>query len=106
MNTLILIFVSLITLFMYTVIGTSGDVEKIKQMAPSVIEERNWDIMRYEGWQKGSFANHGGKVWYHVRNSDDHNIQYRVYITYWGGELHFTYGSPEELQRIEFRKYN
>jgi hypothetical protein len=84
----------------YSAVGTSGDVRRIKDMAPDVIESRNWDIMRYEGWQNGSWANHGGKVWYHVRNSDDHRIQYRVYVTYWDKELHFTYGEPENLNRI------
>jgi len=57
--------------------------------------------MRYEGYQRGSWGNHGGKVWYHVRDAANENIQYRVYITEWRGELHFSYGEPEKLQRID-----
>lgn len=92
--------ICLLVLLGYGFVGTCGDVEKIKQMAPPAIEERGWEILRYEGWQYGSFSNHGGRVWYHVRNKDDHSIQYRVNITYWGGELHFHYGKPETLSRV------
>ena len=63
--------------------------------------ERNWKILRYEGYQYGSWYNHGGKVWYHVANIDNPNIQYRVYITIWDGELQYNYNGPEQLSRID-----
>ena len=92
---------AIIVLFLgYAMIGTSERVDEIKAKAPGDIATRNWEIMRYEGWEYGSFANHGGKVWYHVRNKDNHNIQYRVFITLWGGELHYRYGAPEKLDRF------
>jgi hypothetical protein len=91
-------------LLLYAIIGTEDDVQWIKERAPSAMDERNWKILRYEGYQRGSFANHGGKVWYHVRNVDDPDIQYRVYITKWGGELHFYYNGPEDLSRINIKR--
>lgn len=94
------IAIILIALLSYTIIGTGERVDEIKSRAPADIENRGWEIMRYEGWQYGRFGSHGGKVWYHVRNKDDHNIQYRVYVTIWGGELHYVYGEPEKLQII------
>lgn len=86
---------------LYGSIGTSTRVDEIKNRAPAAMVERGWDILRYEGYQLGSFSRHGGRVWYHVRNHDNHDIQYRVYITLWGGELHFVYGAPEELSRVD-----
>jgi len=92
--------VVIICLFFYGIIGVGTRVDIIKKMAPEEISNRNWEIMRYEGYQLGSFKNHGGKVWYHVCNIDDRNIQYRVFATLWGGEIHFTYGAPETLRRL------
>lgn len=96
----VLTVVFLIGLFSYAIIGTSGNVEEIKKLAPLKMKERNWEIVRYEGWQYGSFMNHGGKVWYHVKNMDNNDIQYRVFITLWADELHYTYGSPEVVSVV------
>ena len=85
----------------YSIIGTGERVDQIKKLAPGQMAERNWKILRYEGYQFGSWCNHGGKVWYHVANIDNPNIQYRVYITIWGGELQYNYGEPEQLSRID-----
>lgn len=96
-----LIAVCMIALCTYGIIGTSSNVDQIKKLAPDVMSERGWEILRYEGYQFGSFGNHGGKVWYHVMNKNNPKIQYRVYVVLWGGELHFTYGEPEKLNRID-----
>lgn len=93
--------IALIILVSYSLIGTSGRVDEIKKKAPSEIAKRNWKILRYEGFEFGSWGNHGGKVWYHVANIDNPQIQYRVYITIWDNELQYHYGNPETLQRIE-----
>jgi len=85
----------------YSCVGTEGKVGMIKESAPHEIKLRGWDIMRYEGYQRGSWGNHGGKVWYHVKDINNENIQYRVYVTEWNGELHYHYGEPEKLQRLE-----
>ena len=92
---------SVMAILLYSIIGTSERVDDIKERAPTDIASRGWEIMRYEGWQYGSWSHHGGKVWYHVRNKDNHSIQYRVFVTSWGGELHYIYGAPEKLQRID-----
>lgn len=90
----------------YSFIGTSEDVQHIKSKAPSEINSRNWEVVRYEGYQYGSWGNHGGKVWYHVKDSGHKNTYYRVMITSWNGELHFTYGEPEKLSRINLDSSN
>ncbi len=85
----------------YAFIGTGHHVDEIKEKAPAEISKRGWEIMRYEGFEYGSFRTNGGKVWYHVRNSDNNNIQYRVFISMWNGELQFYYKDPEKLERSE-----
>ena len=35
----------------YSIVGTSVNVEKIKKIAPSEMQKRNWKILRYEGFQ-------------------------------------------------------
>lgn len=95
-----------ICLVLYGMIGMGTRVDEIKERAPQAMSERGWEIMRYEGWQYGSFMSHGGKVWYHVRNAGNHTIQYRVYVTLWADELHFIYGEPERLQRIDVNLYD
>lgn len=96
-----LLIAFLVGLLAYTIVGTSGNVQEIKQRVPQEISSRGWEIMRYEGYQFGSWAQHGGVCWYHVRNVDNHNIQYRVQVALWGGELQYYYGKPEELSRVD-----
>lgn len=90
----------IIGLLSYGIVGTEGRVPEIKERALKDISQRGWEVIRYESYDRGSFYNHGGKVWYHVRDKDDHGIKYRVYITLWGGELHYHYGKPESIDRV------
>lgn len=90
----------LVGLTSYGLIGTSYSVDEIKQRSPQEIAARNWEIVRYEGYQFGSFRNDGGKVWYHVKDLGHSNTYYRVFVTLWGNELHFNYGQPEILNRL------
>lgn len=98
--TILAIVLGMISFCLYATIGTCERVDEIKERAPEEIASRGWEIMRYEGWQFGKFSTHGGKVWYHVRNKDNHDIQYRVFVVLWGGELHFVYGAPEKVNRV------
>ncbi len=91
----------LVSLAGYSCVGTSTNVRAIRQKAPLEMAERNWKILRYEGYEYGSWSNNGGKVWYHVANIDNPSIQYRVYVTMWGGELQYCYGAPEKLERLQ-----
>jgi len=100
------IFKTLVVLFLvgiltYSLVGTENKVDYIKEKAKTEIPKRNWRVLRYEGYERGSWGNRGGKVWYHVANVDNPSIQYRVFITEWNGELHYHYGQPEQLQRVE-----
>lgn len=96
----IILFVSTIC---YTLIGTSGNIDELKRRVPVEIGQRNWKILRYEGFEYGSWNRHGGKVWYHVCNIDNPSIQYRVNVSIWGGELQYYYGEPEVLNRLEVK---
>jgi hypothetical protein len=97
------IFAAVFVVFIaYSVIGTGTRVDDIKEVAVSEIEARNWEVLRYEGYRYGSWGSHGGKVWYHVKDKGHENTYYRVYLTMWGGEIHFVYGQPEKLERINF----
>ena len=99
MKNLVLVIVTII--LGYTLIGTSVNVEKIKKIAPLEMQKKNWRILRYEGFQYGSWSDNGGKVWYHVANIDNPNIQYRVYVTLWDNELQYHYNQPEVLNRVQ-----
>lgn len=85
----------------YSLIGTATRVDRIKELVPQKVAERGWEIIRYEGYQYGSWDHHGGTCWYHVRNIDNHNIQYRVRVSIWNGELQWYYGAPEKLLRFD-----
>jgi hypothetical protein len=100
---LIGIFIVLFSILMYTLIGTNGNVEEIKKRVPLEIKERNWEILRYEGYQFGSWNLHGGTCWYHVVDIDNPNIQYRVRISMWDNELQWYYNGPEILQRLDIK---
>ena len=98
-----LLIIAVITLIGYSLIGTKGNISELKRRVPLEVEQRNWKILRYEGFQYGSWNHHGGSVWYHVCNIDNPNIQYRVSVTLWNDELQWYYGEPEILNRIEIK---
>jgi len=95
------IIVAIIGFLLYVIIGTSGNVDEIRQIAPLEMESKGWEILRYEGFEYGSLNKHGGYAWYHVVNKDNKSIQYRVHISMWGGELQYYYGKPETLNRLD-----
>ena len=104
---LIIIVCFLAALSAYSIIGVGTRVNTIKQMVtPQVMAERNWKILRYEGFQYGSWMRHGGVCWYHVVNIDNPNIQYRVQVSLWGDELQWWYGQPETLNRVSMNLNN
>lgn len=100
MKTFISVLIILFLFCTYVFVGTSERVNEIKQRVPNEISSRGWKILRYEGYQLGSLGNHGGLVWYHVQDTNRPDIQYRVYVTLWDGELHYHYNQPEVLNRI------
>ena len=90
-------------LLIYGVVGTSGKVDRIKALAPKVLSEKNLEIIRYEGYKLGSFNYHGGRVFYHVKDTSIDDTYYRVFLTEWRGEIHLYYGKPESLNRINLK---
>lgn len=98
---LIVCLVSPVIVFpMYCMIGTNGNIPEILARAPGEMPNRGWEILRYEGYEYDNFGRHGGVAWYHVRNIDNHSIQYRVRVSLWDGQLEYTYGEPERLSRF------
>lgn len=85
----------------YTIVGTEGRVQAIKAQAPAAIANHNWNVIGYEGYQRGSWSNHGGKVWYHVEDNKNPNIRYRVYLTQWNNEIHFYYNDAEVVSNVQ-----
>ena len=90
----------LVAFFYYAIVGTDGNIDEIRARAPGEMPDRGWEIMRDEGYQYGNFGKHGGYVWYHVRNTDNHTVQYRVRVTLWNDNLEYWYGAPEKLNRF------
>ena len=99
----IAVIISIIAAGLYGLVGTSGNVEEIKERAPEQLAENGFEVIRYGGFQYGSFANHGGKVWYHIREKSDHSVRYRAFVTMWAGELQYYYNDPEKLHRIDIQ---
>lgn len=106
MKSIIATLAVIVALLGYSTIGTGTRVDEIKAEAKESIESRGWKILRYEGYQWGSWAQHGGRVWYHVADVKDPSIQYRIFITKRGGELHYWYKNPEPLSRININHKN
>jgi len=96
-------FIAIIVIItgLYTIIGSKTNISEIKRRVPLEIKEQNWEIIRYNTWAYGSWFFHGGKVYYHVKNTDNPNIQYQIYVSMWGGELQWHYYEPEKLERID-----
>ncbi len=90
-----------LSVFAYTVVGVGTRVDAIKEMAPAEMEARNWEVIRYEGFQYGSWDKHGGKVWYHLKDKSKDDIFYRVCVTMWDNELQYYYGDPEQYTKID-----
>lgn len=65
----------LLTTLLYSCIGTSYNVPEIRKIAPADISSRGWKILRYEGYQYGSWGKNGGYAWYHVQDKRNENIQ-------------------------------
>lgn len=102
-KSLIILSIALMSICQYGIIGTSGNVERIKTLIEPAMQERGWKIIRYDGYQWGSFKRHGGTCWYHVCNKNNNNIQYQVGVSLWGDELQFWYGEPETLNRVDLK---
>ncbi len=90
-----------VTLLGYSLIGTAHHVDNIVAVAPVTLEQRGFSIIRYDGFQYGSWSRHGGKVWYYVKDKTNPSIRYKVSISSWNGELQFYYDEPEKLQQLD-----
>lgn len=99
----LILFGALLT---YTVFGVETRIPEIERRAPSELSIDGFVVLRYEGYQRGSWMNHGGKAWYHVAESTNPNVRYRVCVTLWGGQLQLCYGHSEAISDVEVRYEN
>jgi hypothetical protein len=51
-----LLITVVIVLIGYSIVGTDGKVNDIREKAPTEMSERNWEIIRYEGFKYGSWG--------------------------------------------------
>lgn len=103
MKVLIGFFIALIS---YAIIGSSSNIDELKKLVPEDIPSRNWEIVRYEGYEWGSFNKHGGTVHYHVKDKQFDNVYYRISVALWNNELQYYYGEPEGLNRVDVQVKN
>lgn len=64
------------------------NVDNIKAAAPKVWADAGYEIVGYEGYQIGSPATPGGRVWYVVTRKGDKRILYTGFLSKWGDEYH------------------
>lgn len=103
MKTILLLFLVAIPLITYSIVGTEERVSKLKILAPKELEARNFNILRYEGYERGSWCYHGGKVWYHVEEKTNPNIRYRIFCTLWNNEVHLYYAYTENINNLQVK---
>ena len=96
----ILAILTVVTILIYSIVGVSTRVDEIKARAPTALEEKGLNVIRYEGYQFGSWSRHGGKVWYLVKDATREGVYYRVNISLWDDELQYYYSAPEKLIQI------
>lgn len=72
-------------------VGSPGNLEYVKEQAPEVLGELNYEIIGYEGYQWGfwGYNSYGGaNVWYLLRSKSDNGIIYQGCLKRWGDEVH------------------
>ncbi len=70
---------------------SSANVDDVKAAAPGIWRQAGFEIVGYEGWERGGYlgGDYGGAyVWYTVKRIPDNGIIYHGSIQRWGGEFH------------------
>lgn len=76
-------------LFLYSTIGSTCYVAEIKAHAAQTLDEQGFTIVGYEGYTRGEWSTHGGKVRYQVvRKGDPAKHLYNLFMSKWGDEYH------------------
>ena len=61
------------------------DVDKLKEQAPTHLEELGFDVIGYNGYT-GDFT-YGGSTYYLVKREEQPTILYEVAVAEWRGEI-------------------
>jgi len=94
------LIVGVILLCIYGCVGTTSNVDYLKEQAPSYFSERNMEVIANEGYVRSATwgKNHGGgKMWYHVSYTNKPEVVYQCYLTRWG---------KDNIQLMSFKPIN
>ena len=88
---LAVILIMVVCILIVFSVGTSGNLEHVKDQAEERFTELNYEIARYDGYQWGlwGYNDYGGAhVWYLLKKVPDNGILYSAYLQRWGDEIH------------------
>ena len=92
----------IIAFLLWFPIGSSSNLDWVKQRADKTWKEQGFEIVAYEGfqWGMGGFGTPygGAKVWYRLRKVPDNGLTYSGLLQRWGDEVH-VYG-PEHAETV------
>lgn len=74
-------------------VGTSGNLEYVKERAEQRFDELDLEVISYEGyvWGFWGYNEYGGAhVWYMLKKKEDNGITYCGALQRWGDEIHLT----------------
>jgi hypothetical protein len=88
--------VMLLVVVISCMVGCTRNVNYIKQNGEKWLNELDYDVIGYEGYQMNPIC--GGQVWFMIREKGMiNNKRYSCYLTKWNGELHL-YG-PYQIDK-------
>lgn len=101
MKTVLCIITLMLCSLVWFGIGSSGNIDYVKDRAQARWAEQGFEVVGYEGyqWGFGGFGTPwgGAKVWYRLRKPGN-DITYTGFLFRWGDELH-VYG-PKAIDAI------
>jgi|GEM_PF-3087908 len=72
-------------------IGSSGNLNYVKERSEIRFQELNYEIIGYEGYRFGFWGYNdfgGAHVWYLLKKNPDNGIIYKGSLQRWGDEIH------------------
>lgn len=80
--------ITAVVIFIGYLCGSTQNVNIIKANAEATWSDAGFKIVGYEGYQRGTFENWGGKVWYIIQKKEGDQTLYHGYLSKWGSEFH------------------
>jgi len=96
-------FALLVASFVWFQVGSSSNLDFLKESCPATFKAAGWDVGGYAGyeWGFGGFGSPygGAKVWFYMR-SPTTKLTYQGYCMRWGNETHLYGPMPAEKNVI------